>query len=250
MEVCYTNQDPIALDSVYFRLLPNLYGASMKVPWVTVNQTPAETGLENAGSVLRVNLPAPLDPGATLVIYMKFEVELPPGGGNGMNFVYNEDILALAQFYPMIPVYDETGWHVEIPSPSGDPTFTDPGYFRVLVSAPAKYTLVSSGMEEDLIQETRQTQVFRADRCGIFYLAGGNGYSAITHNLDGVVINSYTLPGEAGGQASALETAAAAIQSFSQRFAAYPYTEFDIVTMPTGVLGIEYPGLTAIRSGL
>jgi len=251
MEVRYTNQDPIALDSVYFRLLPNLYGASMKVPWVTVNDSPAETRLENAGSVLQVYLPAPLDPGAAVVIQMKFEVELPPGGGNGMNFVYNEDILALAQFYPMIPVYDETGWHVEIPSPSGDPTFTDPAYFRVLVSAPAKYTLVSSGMEEDpVIQETRQTQVFRAGPVRDFYLAGGNGYSAITHNLDGVVINSYTLPGEAGGASLALETAAAAIQSFSQRFAAYPYTEFDIVTMPTGVLGIEYPGLTAIRSGL
>ena len=43
-----------------------------------------------------------------------------------------------------------------------------------------------------------------------------------------------------------MDTADKAIKIFSNRYAPYPYTEFDIVSTPTLALGIEYPGMVAI----
>jgi aminopeptidase N len=47
-----------------------------------------------------------------------------------------------------------------------------------------------------------------------------------------------------------LDTASKAIKIFSDRYAAFPYTEFDIVPTPTLAFGIEYPGMIAITSRL
>jgi aminopeptidase N len=41
-----------------------------------------------------------------------------------------------------------------------------------------------------------------------------------------------------------------AIESYSGRFAPYPFTELDLVTTPTLALGIEYPGIIANRLGM
>ncbi len=251
MEVRYTNRETVPLNEIYFRLLPNLYQVKMTTANVKVNKQDAASEAVGASSSLRVDLPTPLEPETPIVISMEFTIELPPGGGNGLNFVYNSQILALAQFYPLIPVYDEAGWHIEIPSASGDPTYADPGFFRVQVTAPSQYMMAASGVEEEpKIDGTRQVQVFRAGPVRDFYLCGGTGYTSLTTTRNGIVVNSYSLPSQKEGARLALDTAAAAIDSFNQRFAPYPYSEFDIVTIPTAVLGIEYPGITAINEDL
>jgi hypothetical protein len=47
---------------------------------------------------------------------MDFQVDVPTEmGGNYNLFGYNSGVLALDKFYPVIPVYDDEGWNVEIP---------------------------------------------------------------------------------------------------------------------------------------
>ena len=40
------------------------------------------------------------------------------------------------------------------------------------------------------------------------------------------------------------------LHSFSERFTPYPYTEFDVVSIPMQALGMEYPGIVAIFDDL
>ncbi len=44
----------------------------------------------------------------------------------------------------------------------------------------------------------------------------------------------------------AIDVAIAAFKDYDERYAPYPYTEFDMVSTPTYALGIEYPGVIAI----
>ena len=48
------------------------------------------------------------------------------------------------------------------------------------------------------------------------------------------------------GAKTALDVAIEAFKLYDERYAPYPYTEFDIVSTPTYALGIEYPGVIAI----
>ena len=62
---------------------------------------------------------------------MIYQTQVPtmaiPSGYN--QFGWFDHILALPNFYPQIPVYDEEGWNVEIAPSSGDSTkFTTTGH--------------------------------------------------------------------------------------------------------------------------
>jgi aminopeptidase N len=91
---------------------------------------------------------------------------------------------------------------------------------------------------------------FAAGPARDFYLAAAQNLAVVSQRLGETTINSYSLPEWEGGADLALEYAKNALDSFNQRFGAYPYTEFDIISTPMLALGIEYPGMTAIRLSL
>jgi aminopeptidase N len=69
--------------------------------------------------------------------------------------------------------------------------------------------------------------------------------------LGETTINSYLLAGQGDDRTElTLQYARDALKSFSARFGAYPYTEFDVVGAPMMALGMEYPGVVAIALSL
>ena len=74
--VQYTNQEDIPLDQVYFRLFPNWAGGSATVSEMRVDGQDVESSYEYEDSALRVQLPAPLQPGDAAAIEMNFEVQV------------------------------------------------------------------------------------------------------------------------------------------------------------------------------
>jgi aminopeptidase N len=79
-----------------------------------------------------------------------------------------------------------------------------------------------------------------------FFLAASRDYEVVSQKVGDVTLNSYAPKSLKEESRSALTTAARALETFSELYAPYPYTEFDIVITPTLALGIEYPGATAI----
>jgi hypothetical protein len=246
MQVRYTNQENIPLDEIYFHLFPNQLGGSITVSDVSVNGEAVQPDTQD--TALRVPLQTALDPGQAAVIQMEFMTTVPPEEESTKYNIlaFNEDILALAHFYPMIAAYDDQGWHIEPSPPHGDETYADMSHFLLQVTAPVEQVVVTTGVEIDR-SETGSTQTITIAAAAVrdFFLAMSDRYGVVSENVGPVQINSYAPLELLDGAEMALDVTAHALRSFSERFGPYPYNELDIVSTPTQALGIEYPGIFA-----
>lgn len=246
--VIYTNAEDIVLNEVEFRLFPNILGGEMRVEEVNVN---GETIIPNYAlnnSLIIVLLKQPLQPQETITLTMDFSLTMPETVEFNYGVqTYYDDVLSLAHGYPMIAVYDDEGWNAEIPPQAGDVIYADMSFFVVSVEAPMGITLASSGREVGRQDNgSRQRVIYEAGPVRDFYLAASPNYQVFTKETNGVTLRFYTHADLQAGAESALDVAARSIEIFSERYAAYPYSELDFVSTPTVALGIEYPGMIAI----
>lgn len=243
--VYFTNREDVALEELYFHLHPNVLDSRIEVSDVVVDGAPVTPELSGAkDSLLRVPLAAPLPPGGVATVEMAFSGEVATDIGRNYGVLsYYDGILALAHFYPMLSVYDATGWNTAEPDIQGDLTYSDASFFLVRVTAPADVVLVGAGTEIDRVADgDTQTVTYAVGPARDFYLAAGD-FAVVSGAAGETTINSYAPADLADGAALALDTAVAAVQLQSDRLGPYPYTELDIVTTATSALGIEYPGL-------
>jgi aminopeptidase N len=247
-DVRYTNQESEPLNEVYFRLFPNVSGGALTVSEVRVNGENVEPAYEARDSSLRVPLPTALQPGGQVVIQMDFEVQVTREmAGNYGLFGYFDEVLVLDEFYPAIPAYDDDGWYAYAPAPNGDLSYFDASFYLVRVTAPANLIIVAPGIEVDREQDgNRQIVTIAAGPARDFYLAASEHYVVVSETVGETTVNSYAFAEWENGAELALEITARALSIFSERFGAYPYTEFDVASTPMQALGIEYPGMTGI----
>lgn len=246
MEVRYTNQEEIPLQEIYFHLYPNQLGGAISVSNVSVNGEAVTPELQE--TFLRVPLKTALEPGQAAVIQMDFVTTVPPGEESTKYNIlaFNEDILALAHFYPMIAVYDDQGWHTEPSPPHGDETYADMSHYLVELTAPAEQVIVSTGVEINRNESAdSQTITIAAGAVRDFYLAMSDRYGVTGSQVGPVQINSYAPLEMLDGAELALDVTTHALRVFNARFGPYPYSELDLVSTPTAALGIEYPGIFA-----
>lgn len=246
--VRYTNQEEVPLEQVTFRLFPNLTGGSGRVADVLVDGEAVDPAYELLDSAVIVPLPQPLAPGEQTVLEMTFEVTVPTAeGGNYGTFIYDNDVLALAHFYPLIPVYDDEGWNVEIPPESGDVVYADSSFYLVQITAPADLVMAVSGREVERDEvDGRQEVTYAAGPARDFYVAASERYEAKTQQLGDTTVNAYSFPEFSGAADRLLEDTLVAMESFNRRYGVYPYTELDVASTPTLALGVEYPGVFVI----
>jgi hypothetical protein len=252
-EVMYTNRESVPLIEIYFQLFPNMEGGTTSISNLVVDNQPVDPIYESGKSSLKVALPSPLQMGKSTLIRLDFAVTVPTEtAGNYGLFAYKDGLLALDGFIPSIPVYDEAGWHDGLVPPNADTTFQDTSFYIVQVTAPTALTLVASGVQvAETTNGDQQTVVFAAGPARDFYLAGSEDYTVLSQSDGQTVVNVYTRADQMEGAKVALQSAVAALNSYSERFAPYPYTEFDVVCTPMdGAYGIEYPGITGINQTL
>lgn len=251
-ELRYTNTEDVPLAEVDFRLFPNVGGGRSTVSGLTVNAEPVSPRTSLQQSVMIVPMHPPLPPGASVVIAMDFAVQVPTeAGGNYGTFALLDGILALAHFYPMVAVYDDEGWNVEIAPEMGDVVYADTSFYLVRVIAPAAQTLVASGVR---IAEERlgdhQRLVFAAGPMRDFYLVSSSRYERLTQSVGDTQVNAYAPADKASENALALRYATQALRVYNTRFGLYPFDELDVVGTPTTAGGVEYPGIVAIALSL
>ena len=247
-ELLYTNREEVSLAEVYFRLFVNTNGGQATVSGVQVDGQSVEGEYAYEASAYRVPLPAPLEPGGEVVIELDFELEVPREmGGNYGLFGYFDEILVLDEFYPVIPVYDDEGWNVEVPPAAGDLTYYDASFYVVKVTAPARLKVVSSGSEVAReAQGEQQVVTLAAGPARGFYIAASERFEVTSEQVGQTTVNSYAFPEFQQQAEHALQHAVEAMESFDERFGTYPYTEFDVVSTPMQAVGMEYPGLAAM----
>ena len=252
LQVRYTNQENKPLDVVYFQLFPNISGGKSAVSAVKVDGQDVQAVYEFQSSSLRVPLTTALQPGKQVVIQMDMQVQLPREmGGNYGLFGYLDNILVLDEFYPVIPAYDDQGWHAGALPPNADSTYQDVSFYLVRVAAPANLTVVASGnVINRETQENRQVLTFAAGPARDFYIAASDRFTVVSEKVGETTVNSYAIKEREQVARQVLQIAMGAVKSYAARFGVYPYTELDLVSTPMQALGIEYPGITGISVAL
>lgn len=250
--VCYTNRESEPLTEVIFRLFPNLLGGAATVSDVEVDGAAVHPRLELADSALRLPLVKPLRPGESTVVEMDFEVDVATEMGSNYGlFGLFDGVLSLHEVYPVIPVYDDEGWNVELPPRQGDITYYDGSFYRVQVTAPTELVVAASGVEVAREQVGNQQVVtFAAGPARGFYLAASDDYVVVSDSVGETTVNSYALKGREEGADMAFRFARGALESYNERLGVYPYTELDVVSTPMMALGMEYPGIVAITAAV
>jgi aminopeptidase N len=153
----------------------------------------------------------------------------------------------LDTFYPMIPVFDETGWYKAYPQDNGDHTYNDASFYVIEVDAPADLVLTSAGIAVDeKLHGNRKTTVFASGPARDYYLAGSRVFVEMTETVGETTVRVFTRPEFSINQALAVDYGVNAIEIMSEEIGEYPYTEFEVLSSPMRALGIEYPGITSL----
>ncbi len=249
--VRYTNAENVPLDKVYFRLFPNLPGWASKtdVKGVWLDGRPVDWSLESSRTALEVPFARKLRPGQSVKIAIRFSVDIPPGEGTSYGvFGYKDGVLSLAHFYPMIPAFDSQGWHIEIPAPYGDLTYSDTSFYYVRLSADrSDLRLAASGkVLSHRVENGRSTWTIASGPMRDINLLLSQDFGTASKDVDGTRVTSYFRTGDSEGGKRVLEYASNALAYYSNSFGKYPFNELDVVESGTTAGGIEYPGLVVI----
>ena len=248
-EVLYTNHEDSILDKVILRMYPAIFGAKVTYHSFLVNGIEAQPAIRSNDSVIEFPLKDGLKVGASIVLSIDLELQMPSDpSGNYQVFGYVDNLLTLAHFYPIIAVYDADGWHDETPPSYGDVVYSDTSYYLVEVTLPGDAVLVSSGItREEQKADDLQTVFLAGGPMRDFFLAAGPGLEMISRQVGDTKVNSYASHEVLDGSRKALDIAAEAIGIFDKNIGLYPYTEFDVLATSTTALGVEYPGVTVIN---
>ncbi len=251
-KILYTNTEAISLNEVAVHLYPEITGGSSSVTDLRIDGTEVFPVLKYGGSILLIPLPEILTPGESVVISLDFSVSIPeePFFHYGQ-FSFREEVLSASGFYPVIAVYDKTGWHTGIPAEYGDYSFSDASFYVVRITAPRELVIAASGIiMESAKRQGKKIQTFVIGPARDFYFAASEKFVLKSKKQGSTVINSFALPSQERAAEHALNSAADSIRILSGKLGNYPYTEYDIVSIPTKALGIEYSGLSACSKKL
>ncbi len=251
-EVIYTNLESEPLTEVYLLLLPNSAGDYITVNDVYINELSASSEITFGNTVLKVILDKPLEPDESVAIELNFNGTIPQEmSGNYGLYSFQDNVLALDAFFPIIPVYDEQGWHVQDPPKNADLIFTDASFFNVTVEASEDLVIVASGIVGNReVTNNRQIVTFFGGPQRDFYIAASSRFIRNFKTEGETRISSYYPKEFKDAGNLALETASNAVRVFSDLYGSYPFSELNVVSTPMLALGMEYSGVAAMGINL
>ena len=259
LQLQYTNQEDVPLEQLYLRLYPNdgaSYGkGSLSVSAVTLDGQLVTLAPSQPASIVQIDLPAPLAPGGQAALEMRFNGQVGrdfDGEEYGAYGIYNlsEQVLVLTGWYPLLAVYDASGWNLDRVNPVGDAVYADMATYQVQVTFPAAYTLSATGVQvESQTASDDSITTWISGPAREFALVASPRFGVVSQAVDGVNLNVYFLDeAQAEGQA-VLEVAAESLQAFNHQFGAYPYNELDVIQVPLrNAGGVEFPGIVFIEA--
>ncbi len=282
----YVNASPDALSELPFHLYLNAFAgpdtifmregggqlrgdqADLNAPgWIKVNDVRlASSPLSLAGgegqhlsltynddrTVMTVTLPAPLAPGATLMLDMDFAAQLPKVFAR--TGWWGDDFFMVGQWFPKIAVYDDLGWH-SWPFHANAEFFADFGVYDVSITVPQSYVVGATGFPQGSQDngDGTKTETFHAADVIDFAWTASPHYQTATRQWNDVEIVLLYQPEHQAYVGRYLEATQQAIEFYVQRVGPYVYKRLTIVDPPAaagGAGGMEYPMLVTSGVGM
>ena len=197
---------------------------------------------------LKVVLPDPLPPDELVTLYLSYTLSLPrieaDAEFSDASFGYSKRAISLGNWYPvMAPYRRDKGWYTLSYFPVGDPYVTDVADYHVTVTATQGVMVAGTGSET----HSGNRWHYEAQRSRSFALAASDVYLVETVPAGDQVVHSYYFPGNEAAGRAALDTAAKAIELFTEIYGPYPYPAYRLCETDFAG-GLEFSGLTFLGS--
>lgn len=269
-QITYHNNEELILEDLYMHLYPNSFDHRDIVPFNRAEFHRAyplgfDPGFIEVHSVkikgrhglweytdmhrrgLRVILDQPLAPMQNTVIEIDYTVKLPRCNGR---FGYGERTVKAANWYPVVAVFDDSGWNLDPYYSIGDPFYSDNSNYLVTVTLPEDYTVATTGGVTKVQRDGHGLKkwTLSADNVRDFAWVASKEFKTGTARVGHTTIKSYHFDNRSG--AKALEVAKDSMEIFNRLFGRYPYTNYSVVAADFFIGGMEYPNLVLISNEL
>lgn len=264
----YVNNENTAMDKIYLHLYPNAFKTKETAPFlfddfrrayrrgfeegsieiekIYIKKEKANYKIKGLGdSILEINLENPLEIGEKAIIEMDYVIKIPPATER---FGYGNETYNMGNWYPVLAVYDETGWNLDPYYPIGDPFYTDISNYKVTIRAPKEVVIAATGKNiSQKILDNKKEWKFEANRTRDFAWVASKEFEVIEKLVDNTLVKMYFIKNTVNEHMKnkAIKYTEQSLNTFNDIFGEYPYKEYSIVqtNFPSGM---EYPGIVFI----
>ena len=267
-EICFRDY----MSSVYQWFSYNHEGENLKsgILRAAIGETELNVRVEGA------TLPSDPKDDDQSVVFVELDKPLPPGESVTLEMEYTADILndsarcaysslifenegartyELAQFYPMLAVYEDGDWNLGAYYTEGECFYSRCADYDISLRVPEKYEVIASGDETkgEMSDGMTEWHISAHDMRDVSIIIS-NEYVCKTGEAGGVTVNSWYAPNlpenknddhEKQGTIQ-LQAAMDAVDAFTEVYGALPYDELDVVESNYMFGGMEAPGLIRI----
>jgi len=260
--ITYSNLTDETLTDLVFRLFPNskrVYGGDLVVTSAHVDGTQVVPEVFLADKTgLRLSLDESIKPGDSAVIELEFDgnltddLENSPDTYGIFNYAEEDNLVTLANWYPILAVRENGQWQAEPVVGVGDAVVSEVGLYLVEVTTPGDMQIATTGSSiQHSTNDNNEVYRFASGPVRDFTISASSNFILVQTDADGVEIKQWGLPGGEQRWEEGLQASVDSLAVFNELIGPYPYKEMDIVSVPLQrASGVEYPGLLLMKDEL
>jgi hypothetical protein len=253
LDLDFTVSATLPLSEIYFRTYPNLqfFGGKLDLTGARVNGTMVNFAPAAGRTAVELVLPEPLKPGSRAHVALEYRGEIVHQSLPGEYTIFgaNEDVTSLTNFYPILAARRGEEWALDVPHPQGDVGFADAALYHVQLKYPSDQVLAATGTEiTQTVDAGWTTARYALGPAREFTALLSPRFQSIETEALGTRVRSYYTPSNADAGKTALYSAVAALEIYSDQFGPYPYRDMSIVQAPLTFKGMEFPSVSLIGS--
>ncbi len=197
-------------------------------------------------TVLTVLLDETMLPDEIFEITVQFEAYVPRINHRTGS---NSEAIWCGNFFPVIAVYDEAGWHTEPYYPAGSPFYANMSNYNVKITTPVGCSVIGTGEETFTESDGKRQTTLAAKMVRDFAFVISDKYALETAKTNSDInVNIYTLS-ESPEIITMMVVALKSLDYYESILANYPYSSIDIIeTNLFDNTAIGYPGIIFIDS--
>ncbi len=244
----YTNVTSETLSNLMLNVHPNHYRGTFELIEIRLDMDDEliQPEVFPLDVTLRVELPRPLEPDEHVALLLDYTLKLPKispdeefsGGGFG----YSQRSISLGNWYPVMAPYrdrEDKGWYGLNYFPVGDPYVTEVADYSVTITATEGIIIAGTGTETQV--ENRWH--YEAKMARSFAFAASDRYEIASTQVGDITVHSYYFPDSAEPGQVVLDTAAKAIELFTELYGPYPFADYRVAETEFAG-GMEFAGVT------
>ena len=262
----YTNRTDTTLSFLCFHLYPKAFSeGAVNKPVSTLNEKKAYPNGFSAGdivinfakvngvdatfeysgtdnNILKLFLGFDLEPLDKVTVLIDFTVQVP---NVNHRFGYGENTVNLANFYPIVAVFENGEFILDPYNSNGDPFYSDMSNYEVKLTVPTEFVVSSTGEQTSAVkEESISTYYLNAKTVRDFAIVLSTKFEVLSNTVDDTLVTYYYYNDDNAQEN--LQTALDSVKTFNKLFGKYPYKTLNVVKTNFGHGGMEYPNLVYI----